>query len=130
MLLFHPKVSKLSCDDCTRFLTVDFEIVRRPAFTGNPEPRPVMKGGQLYPTPCHKCPKIPKDSPKERKYAYEISSKNLQAYFHYLECRAVGSFPEDPIVRRNATIIRGVQDEWDRQPMEQAALVLSLLQTK
>ena len=40
---------------------------------------------------------------------------NELAYEHYRECRAVGEFPDDPIVRRNAVIIRSVEDEIERR---------------
>ena len=39
-----------------------------------------------------------------------MSPWNELAYTHYLECKAVGSFPDDPIVRRNASLIRSVED--------------------
>lgn len=35
----------------------------------------------------------------------EFSEKNQRAYDHYLECKATGRFPNDPIVLRNARII-------------------------
>ena len=36
------------------------------------------------------------------------------AYRHYMECKAVGRFPDDPIVRRNAGIIRRIEDAQER----------------
>jgi hypothetical protein len=60
--------------------------------------------------PCHWCPKIPKGTPPRPENAVELSPKNMAAYLHYLECRAVGQFPADPIVRRNAAAIRHVED--------------------
>lgn len=39
-----------------------------------------------------------------------LSVKNQRAFRHYRECVAVGEFPNDGIVRRNAAIIRGVED--------------------
>ena len=35
---------------------------------------------------------------------------NAHAYLHYLECKATGRFPNDPIVRRNARLIRQIED--------------------
>lgn len=32
------------------------------------------------------------------------------AYRHYLECKATGHFPDDPIVRQNAGTIRMIED--------------------
>ena len=58
--------------------------------------------------PCHYGPKeCPKGSPEAGK---ALSELNQWAYAHYLECRAIGSFPDDGIVRENAAIIRGVED--------------------
>jgi hypothetical protein len=34
---------------------------------------------------------------------------------HYQECRAVGQFPDDAIVRRNAAIIRAATDAAEAQ---------------
>jgi hypothetical protein len=36
------------------------------------------------------------------------------AYQHYRECRAVSSFPDDGVVRYNASIIRDIEDAVDR----------------
>lgn len=45
----------------------------------------------------------------------------MSAYVHYLECRATGTFPDDPLVRRNAAAIRAVEDSVARIRSEQAA---------
>lgn len=73
---------------------------------------PVPRGNQ--PTPCGSCPKIPKDvSVRTPAYAEELSERNLWAWQHYLRCKAVGQFPDDPIVRRNAAIMAEVEKEID-----------------
>lgn len=36
---------------------------------------------------------------------------NVLAYEHYQECKATGRFPDDPVVRRNARLIKMVEDE-------------------
>jgi hypothetical protein len=33
----------------------------------------------------------------------------MLAYLHYLECKAVGQFPDDPIVRRTARICAAIE---------------------
>jgi hypothetical protein len=68
-------------------------------------------------TPCLSCPKIPEGIPKTRDNAIELSERNWLAYQHYLECRAVGQFPKDPIVRRNARILRAIIDEAEQRPL-------------
>jgi hypothetical protein len=40
-----------------------------------------------------------------------LSDINRDAYRHYRECRATGNFPDDPIVRRNAALIREQEDQ-------------------
>lgn len=78
-------------------------------------------------TPCHECPKIPAGEPKERRHAIELSDRNKAAWQHWRECRAVGVFPDDPIVRRNAAILQSVQDELSTEPLVQ---LTKLLMTK
>lgn len=59
------------------------------------------------PTPCDTsmgCPKGHYDEPKS------LSARNAMAFIHYQECKATGSFPEDPVVRKNARLIRMVED--------------------
>jgi len=77
--------------------------------TGEPFPR---RPGT--PTPCRWCPKIPEGAAKVRANAVELNERNAAAYLHYRECRAVGSFPDDWIVRRNARAIREVEDAAER----------------
>lgn len=43
-----------------------------------------------------------------------LSAKNRRAYRHYRMCRAVGRFPPDAVVERNAALIRGVEEEIER----------------
>lgn len=57
------------------------------------------------PTPCRHCPKIPPGVEPKPENAVELSEKNTRAYLFHLECAAVGSFPADAIVARNARLI-------------------------
>jgi len=43
--------------------------------------------------------------PKGRPFQADHYTCNAQAYHHNRECRAVGSFPDDPTVRYHATIL-------------------------
>lgn len=43
-----------------------------------------------------------------------LTAANAQVVTHYRECRAVGDFPDDPIVRHNAGIISEVERMLDR----------------
>ena len=77
-------------------------------------------------TPCHDCPKVPDYAPeKSSAYAIEPSEKSHRAYQHYLECAAVGQFPDDPLVRRNARIIRQVEQAWERRPLQTLLTLLT-----
>lgn len=121
MLLMHPEVAARSCDDCRRYVyKPDGEILRRPARVGLPVLRPAGS-----PTPCHTCPKIPADSPvRDPSQAVELNAKNRQAYWHYQQCAAVGHFPDDPIVKRNAAIIAGVLKRLDALRLDRVYLLL------
>jgi hypothetical protein len=109
VLLLSPDVAARSCSDCVRYWYFD----KGPGQFGDR----VMRGGKPLPRPatsparCDWCPKIaPGDAPKPEN-AQELSQKNLQSYVHYLECKAVGDFPDDPLVKRNAALIRKIEDD-------------------
>tara|TARA_R110002095_G_scaffold215335_1_gene209253 strand:+ start:96865 stop:97179 length:315 start_codon:yes stop_codon:yes gene_type:complete len=72
-------------------------------FHGKPVPRH-PKNPPLCQTPAG----CPKGAPNKLN---TLSVKNMQAYIHYLECKAVGNFPDDPIVRMNARLIKSVIDQ-------------------
>ena len=64
----------------------------------------------------------PKGSPTA---GIALSRVNELVYTHYLECKAVGSFPDDPIVRRNAAIISEVERQIEEE--KQCQLLTTLL---
>jgi hypothetical protein len=106
--LFDPELAARDCESCAKYHYQDGEIVRRPHKIG----LPVLRVGE---PPCNTCPKIPGDEAvKHRKYAVHLSEENEQAWEFYLECKAVGDFPCDPIVRRWAGLIRRLEDARDR----------------
>lgn len=56
-----------------------------------------------------------------------LNEKNRLAYWHYQQCAAVGSFPDDEIVRQNAAIIRMAERQIDTLgawELRQAVLLL------
>lgn len=107
LLFAHPEVSGRSCLDCHKYLyDNDGKITKRVGL-------PVMRPPGIV-TPCCQCPKIPEDKPKHWHYAEDLNEKNSEAFVHYMQCRATGRFPNDPIVSRNAAIIRKVLDDQDR----------------
>lgn len=73
---------------------------------GHPLPR-----GRGERKPCDFQPSAcPKGSPTA---GIALNPTNERVYTHYLESKAVGSFPDDPIVRRNAAIISEVERQLD-----------------
>jgi hypothetical protein len=104
LLLFHPRIAARSCDDCRAWLYD--ETGARVLRAGQPVARPANT-----PTPCSACPKIPASAPvRTSVHAIELSERNRAAYSHYLGCLATRAFPDDPIVRRNASVIHQVRE--------------------
>lgn len=52
---------------------------------------------------------------------FELSPKNWQAFNHYRRCKAIGHFPDDPIVARNAAAISAIERVADRRNDSAAA---------
>lgn len=62
--------------------------------------------------PCGYGPtRCPKGSPTAGR---EWTTANRLAYQHFLECKAVGQFPDDAVVRRNAGMIQRIMDQIER----------------
>jgi len=109
LILLHPEVAYRDCGDCQKWVYNE-RTGERDSYRGKPIPR------RAAPPPCRfqdakgksLCPKgTPEDGG-------DLNQRNRKVYEHYLECRAVGSFPDDPIVRRNAAIIRQVEESAER----------------
>ena len=113
----HPEITSRSCEDCKTYLYND---------TRERMGLPVIRAGRQElrgnaPTPCRWCPKLPADVPSSEacpEKAVELSQRNYKCLAHYLECRAVGRFPDDAIVRRNAMVIRSVMDDIEHEKAE------------
>lgn len=120
MALLHPKVAFRDCETCKKYLFDEDsgEIERNPV-TKELIERP--KG--TFP-PCHygedQCPKVSPEAGRG------LTDQNRHAYEHYQQCRAVGKFPADGIVRENAAVIRAVEDQV--QSIEQQKQLLNILQ--
>lgn len=117
LVLQHPGVAGRDCQDCLKHVYNEK--------TGEREewPRGSGKGYRRPPgtsAPCRKgaCPKV---APEGEPGSKALSAKNWQAYQHYLECEAVGDFPRDPIVRRNAAIIKMARDSVEKTELMAAA---------
>ncbi len=92
------------CGICQKYLidekTGGFQYGR----DGKPELRSMydVNGVSVCPPMCRKPDGCPKGTPEKSR---ALNESNQQCYQHYLECKAVSSFPDDPVVRRNAAII-------------------------
>ena len=120
--MLHPEVP--TCDDCETWLYDPKTWKRISRIPGGPWlERPVDKDGRKI-TPCESCPKIlqGEDPCSAVGRKAELSPKNLTAYQHYLECKAVGQFPQDATVKRHAGVIRMVEDFAARQQTKMAAI--------
>lgn len=99
LILFHPELAYRDCQHCLKYLYEE-ETGKLREFGGEPVER-------IKPAPCRTgdCPKGTPENPKT------LSDKNLQAYQHWKECKAVGQFPDDAIVRKNASMIQELVDQ-------------------
>jgi len=124
LVLLHPDVAVRSCLDCRTYQYADTPD----KFAAAPITRqglPVLRP-KGTPTPCSWCAKQPADVPAHERTpdtAVELSPANWRAYQHYLECRAVGQFPDDPIVRRNAALFAQAEKLADRIAQLNAAVL-------
>lgn len=133
LLLEHPQIAARDCQHC---LAWQYDEA-----TGRvqhwPDGRPMKR---LTLAPCRfkekliaeKCPPdsptmkkagCPKGTPEE---SCELSPENRHAYEHYVQCKAVGRFPADEIVERNAGIIRSVEDQHARKVQREAGEILGV----
>lgn len=119
LLWRHPKWASRSCEECKRWVYDDqgdkvLKTQQDPE-TGRFLPLPMARPPGS-PLECARCPKIPVseyphyDPRRAPEVACEMDAQCWQIYHHYQECKAVGHFPEDPLVRRHAGIIRGVEE--------------------
>jgi len=118
MLLWaRPEIAKLDCNECFKFL-YDIETGKPEQWRGKPARRP-----RSVPPPCKKCPKQGPD-----KHA-TLTLANMECVQHYLECKAIGQFPDDPLVRRHAAILQMVEREVAKYDRQQELTLTTLQQT-
>jgi hypothetical protein len=112
-------VADRSCADCCRFLFDDH---------GGAFGKVVTRGGRPverqrhHPPPCHVCPKIPEGDPANPAFAVELDERSAAIYTHYRECKAVGRFPDDPLVRRHAALCQVVDEAVERVHLRRGGL--------
>ena len=114
----HPEVATRDCSHCQIYLYDEKtgEVKER---RGKPIKRPPGTA------PCRTNTGCPKGTPENNT---TLTGKNLLALLHYEECKAVGQFPDDPIVRRNAAILRRIDEEVvQRERQQQNELMVQLM---
>lgn len=125
-MLLHPEAAGRSCDDCRKYLYEDHPTRMGLPVLRRDGARVERVAGQ--PTPCRWCPKVPRGAPAVPASAVELTARNWAAYGHYRRCRAVGRFPADALVERNAALCAQVREEAaearDRQRHEDLAAAL------
>lgn len=104
--MLHPEVAGRSCEDCQQFIYDEIGEVRLNAATGEKVPRIANTVIQ-----CQKPEGCPMGTPDSRR---DLSLKNRMAWSHYQECAAVGRFPHDGIVERNAGLFKTAEQVADR----------------
>ena len=94
----HPKIASRSCGDCIKYWYN--EKTGQPTMEGPADNRrPMLRDGVPM---CRTQTGCPKGTPEQSK---ELSANNKWALRHHQQCKAVGQFPDDPIVRESAEII-------------------------
>lgn len=74
------------------------------------------------PVPCETargCPKGHHSKPRG------FCPRSYRAFEHFLECRAIGKFPNDSVVRRHAMLITETEAACDRIEQKQRAIELT-----
>jgi hypothetical protein len=112
----RPEIAKIDCDDC--FLHVyDLEKGKPELWRGQPAKR------RGVPPPCKQ--KCPKRGPDEFSTLLPINEECVQ---HYMECTATGSFPDDPLVKRHAAILRNIEREVEKLRHRQDLTLIAMQQ--
>lgn len=106
LLLHYPKLANLSCEFCQKW---NMDPITGEIFKRGQRHLPRFPEDTLLCNTHAGCPKGNPANPKG------LSAKNRQALRHYLECKAVGQFPDDAIVRRNAKIISDEFRKFERE---------------
>jgi hypothetical protein len=107
--LLNPEVAAIDCEHCKLF-AYDLK-------TG----KPYLNGNQFIPRSGKPpCATDDKACLKVKPGASDLTPTNRHVLKHYLECRAVGQFPDDAIVRQNAAVLDGLYREADSYRTRQA----------
>jgi hypothetical protein len=62
-----------------------------------------------------------------RAAAIELTEQNRKAWEFYRQCHATGIFPDEPLVKWYAVVLRAVEDELERMPVIRLAATVEAL---
>lgn len=121
LMLFHPDLYFRDCQHCLKYV-YDEEgdnAGQLSLFRGEPVER-------VVPAPCCNrkhpkgCLKGTAENPKV------LTPKNQKVYQHWKECKAVGQFPEDDIVKKHAALIQDIVDQANEHKQMQMMSIMML----
>jgi hypothetical protein len=120
LLLLHPEVSSRDCQMCQKWLYDEQTGAIETTKDGQPLARPAS--GVVSVPPCRQ-PKnsCPKGTPEAKR---SLTPQNERCYQHYVRCKATNHWPRDPVVCRNAGLIRTVEDQVERLEQKNLRLLL------
>lgn len=95
----HPKVANRVCEHCLIYL---YDEQTGEPIKSRKNDGSLRKRDSTCPPPCKTSVGCKKGTPEN---SLALNPTNREAWEHWKECKAVGSFPDDPIVRQNAAII-------------------------
>ncbi len=116
LLMMHPGIANLDCDYCLKNMVDEKTGIPELNRRGLPALR-ILNMGSEFLAPCRdfrlnakgrrirSCPKGTPENPRT------LSPENELCYEHYRECKAIGQFPDDAVIRRNAAIISDVLED-------------------
>lgn len=111
LLWRHRPIALIPCEICEKYVCDDQTKAFSFGRDGKPELRLVDIGVEFL-APCRDPARgCPKGTPENQK---TLNESNQVCYDHFRECEAVGQFPDDPIVRRNAALIKDTIREVER----------------
>jgi hypothetical protein len=121
LLLFHPGVAGIDCEDCKKYV-YDLKTGERKTYRAGPGriELPCVRPALLS-TPCGECPK---KSPENARLI-KLNRRNLETVWIYRQVRATGgqclteAMAADPLLMRNLTLLDELYREHDRERLGQ-----------
>ncbi|WP_397568530.1 hypothetical protein [Schlesneria sp. T3-172] len=107
LLRKYPRIARMNCQVCEKYVVNESTWQLEQGRDGQPVERLKHLGPSFLAAcrdPARGCPKGTPELPNS------LTAENQLCYQHYCECVSTGSFPDDPVVRRNAAVIQGVLD--------------------